>query len=587
MVPFIFSILFVLSWGGSISLDSFMPYILLLVVIVVTVVILAVILIFVAVAIVGVVIVVLIIRVVVVLVVGGIPYIIRLSFMIIGSFSCYRSFTWPGVPIGLDNSLKEWPGGGVVDLTGDEDPTDEYGHTGMGDSTGVSVYLGSSGTSGKQRVIVCYNYKGEDHMSKQCTKLKRRRDEQWFKDKQKPFKLIVTSRLQTSFFKDFPRRFMHWSTLIRKGETLRDFYLRFSLLLNDMNMYNMKLKQFQVNTMFLNTLPPEWSKFVTDVKLVRDLHTSNVDQLHAYLGQHEYHANEVRLLHERTLDPLALVAQHQMNKSTYHQHQQSYHQHQFQPQASTYQSFPYATHYHPPQYASQAPSSSHLSISYPPNDIQSFVNHNVYMASSLIPQMEYAPTVHQQTKFSSPETGLAVLVFQKGYDPIDAINHMMSFLTVVVTSRYPATNNQLRTSSNPRQQATINNGRVTIQPIQGRKNSLTAGSSRPYASGFGRASGKQRVIVWYNCKGEGHMPKQCTKPKRKRDAEWFKDKVLLVQAQANGQVLQEEELEFLTNPGTAKTLRNQYVITNNAAYQADELDAYDSDCDELNSSKIA
>ncbi|GKD31675.1 hypothetical protein Tco_1242453, partial [Tanacetum coccineum] len=29
------------------------------------------------------------------------------------------------------------------------------------------------------------------------------------------------------------------------------------------------------------------------------------------------------------------------------------------------------------------------------------------------------------------------------------------------------------------------------------------------------------------------------------------------------------------------------VITHNAAYQADDLDAYDSDCDELNSAKIA
>nr|GEW52298.1 hypothetical protein [Tanacetum cinerariifolium] len=70
----------------------------------------------------------------------------------------------------------------------------------------------------------------------------------------------------------------------RKGESLSDFYLKFSLLLNDMNIYNMKLEQFQVNTKFLNTLPLEWSKFVTDVKLVRDLHTTNVDQLHAYLG---------------------------------------------------------------------------------------------------------------------------------------------------------------------------------------------------------------------------------------------------------------------------------------------------------------
>nr|GFB97168.1 hypothetical protein [Tanacetum cinerariifolium] len=182
---------------------------------------------------------------------------------------------------------------------------------------------------------------------------------------------------------------------------------------------------------------------------------------------------------------------------------------------------------------------------------------------------------------------IVVLVFQKGDDPIDAINHMMSFLTAVVTSRYLATNNQLRTSSNPRQQATINNGRVTIQPIQLRQNFVSAGSLRPFTSGSGGAPGKQRVIVYYNCKGEGHMSKQCTKPKRKRDAEWFKDKVLLVQAQANGQVLQEGELEFLADPGTAESSSNQTVVTNNAAYQADDLDAYDSECDEINSTKIA
>ncbi|GKE65013.1 hypothetical protein Tco_1519174, partial [Tanacetum coccineum] len=98
----------------------------------------------------------------------------------------------------------------------------------------------------------------------------------------------------------------------KKGETLHDYYLIFSLLLNDMNIYNVKLEQFQVNIKFLNTLPPEWSTFVTDVKLVRDLHTTNIDQLHAYLGQYKFHANEVRLMHERNSDPLALVATYQM-----------------------------------------------------------------------------------------------------------------------------------------------------------------------------------------------------------------------------------------------------------------------------------
>ncbi|GJR10607.1 hypothetical protein Tco_0793259 [Tanacetum coccineum] len=100
----------------------------------------------------------------------------------------------------------------------------------------------------------------------------------------------------------------------KKGETLRDFYLRFSVLLNDINIYNVKLEQFQVNTKFLNTLPSEWSKFVTDVKLLQDFHTTNIDQLHAYFGQHEFHANEVCLMHERNSDPLALVATHQLTQ---------------------------------------------------------------------------------------------------------------------------------------------------------------------------------------------------------------------------------------------------------------------------------
>nr|GEZ69930.1 hypothetical protein [Tanacetum cinerariifolium] len=135
---------------------------------------------------------------------------------------------------------------------------------------------------------------------------------------------------------------------------------------------------------------------------------------------------------------------------------------------------------------------------------------------------------------------------------------MMSFLTVVFTSRYPTSNNQLRNSSNRRQQAIINNRRVTLQRIQGRETSLVVGTTRTYTPGAsGNNSGKQRTVIFYNCKGEGHMSKQCTKPKRKQDDSWFKDKVLLT------------------------------VITNNAAYQANNLDAYDSDCDELNTAIVA
>ncbi|GJT94169.1 hypothetical protein Tco_1083014 [Tanacetum coccineum] len=289
----------------------------------------------------------------------------------------------------------------------------------------------------------------------------------------------------------------------------------------------MPLEQFQVNTKFLNTLPAKWSKFIIDVKLVKDLHTTNVDQIHAHLEQHERHANEVRLMHERNSDPLALVASHQMTQFPYQSHQHSYKNSQHQQQVSPYQS------------------------------------------------SQYGAPLESQQHF-------------RGDDPINAINHVMSFLTAVVTSHYPTTNKQLRNSSNPRQQDTINDGRVTLQPIQGRQPSFAVGTTRTYTPGAsGRNSRKQRTVICYNYKWEGRMSKQCTKPKRKQGDSWFKEKVLLVQAQAHGQILNEEELAFLADQDIPEGQAKQIVITHNVAYQADDLDAYDSDCDELNTARVA
>nr|GFB49407.1 hypothetical protein [Tanacetum cinerariifolium] len=83
-------------------------------------------------------------------------------------------------------------------------------------------------------------------------------------------------------------------------------------------------------------------------------------------------------------------------------------------------------------------------------------------------------------------------------------------------------------------------GRVTVQPIQERHTSLAAGTSRTYTSGASRNnSGKQRTVICYNY------------------------------------------------PGIAEAQITQTVITHNAAYQANDLDSYDSDCDEINTAKFA
>ncbi|GJY18464.1 hypothetical protein Tco_0389955 [Tanacetum coccineum] len=130
-----------------------------------------------------------------------------------------------------------------------------------------------------------------------------------------------------------------------------------------------------------------------------------------------------------------------------------------EPHALLYQSPQYGSTYQSQQYSTKQ-SSTPLSITYPSNDCQSSIHHNVYSPSSSIPHVEYAPSVNQQPEFPQSDSGLIVPVFKQGNDPIDAINHMMSFLSAVVTSRYPTTNNQLGNSPNPRKQAIINDGRL-------------------------------------------------------------------------------------------------------------------------------
>ncbi|GKE43910.1 reverse transcriptase domain-containing protein [Tanacetum coccineum] len=213
------------------------------------------------------------------------------------------------------------------------------------------------------------------------------------------------------------------------GETLYEYYWRFSQLINDMHTIGITMQQVQVNTMFLNALPPEWSKFITDVKLAKSLYTTNYDQLYAYLSQNERHPNEVCIMRERYPDTLALATNSQ-------------------------------TLYNP----SQSPQHS-------------------------------------------------------GEDPIDCINKALAFLSAV-ESKFPPSNNQLK----------INKGIATT-------------------SRGNYAASQPRVVKCYNCQGEGHMARQWTQPKRPRSFAWFKEKLMLAEAQEAGQILDEEQLAFIAAPG--------------------------------------
>ncbi|GKB85007.1 omega-6 fatty acid desaturase, chloroplastic [Tanacetum coccineum] len=239
-----------------------------------------------------------------------------------------------------------------------------------------------------------------------------------------------------------------------QGETLYEYYWRFSQLINDMHTIGMTMQQVQVNTKFLNALPSEWSKFVTDVKLAKSLYTTNYDQLYAYLSQHERHANEVRssmYLPPQQFTPVYVAPIH-------HQH------------------------------------------------LHTLVNPQQHLVS---PPPFISPLMTQQSQAEFPQldSSLAVPMFQQGKDPIECINKAMAFMSIAASMFLPS-NNQLITSSNPRNQATIQDGRVTVQQVQGRQNQSYARTRNKGIATTSKGNvtvGQPRVVKCYNCQGEGHM----------------------------------------------------------------------------------
>ncbi|GJX20794.1 hypothetical protein Tco_0223471 [Tanacetum coccineum] len=96
------------------------------------------------------------------------------------------------------------------------------------------------------------------------------------------------------------------------NESIHDYFVRFHKLINDMKITQLDIPTHQMNTKFVNNLPPYWAKYVTNVKNNKDISATTYVELYTYLKSYEPHAMKTLKKQEQStsiVDPLAYLAQ--------------------------------------------------------------------------------------------------------------------------------------------------------------------------------------------------------------------------------------------------------------------------------------
>nr|GEZ82708.1 hypothetical protein [Tanacetum cinerariifolium] len=312
------------------------------------------------------------------------------------------------------------------------------------------------------------------------------------------------------------------------NESIYEYFIRFHKLANDLKITKIKIPTHQQKTKFLNNLPSYWAKYVTSVKQNQDISTKSYVELYTYLKAYEPHALNTLKKQEQSssiVDPLAYLA------------------HSSKHQTSTIVASPTSTSSSTLALEQQAQSGSDAMMA----TMQQLVN----LLSGF--QKQFPPTNNQLCTSSNPRSH----------------------------ATFPPTNNQLCTSSNPRSHATVHEGKIVIETIQRKAPGNVSNAGTKRNQGYGKKTDRNgKKVICYNCRGEGHVARECKEPKRAKDIQYYKDKMMLSDAKDRGVILDAEAKAFLADVECTESYDESLALTTTTAFQVRHEDAYDSDIDD-------
>ncbi|GKB95797.1 retrovirus-related pol polyprotein from transposon TNT 1-94 [Tanacetum coccineum] len=159
--------------------------------------------------------------------------------------------------------------------------------------------------------------------------------------------------------------------------------------------------------------------------------------------------------------------------------------------------------------------------SYEPHAIKTLKKQE--QSSSIVDPLAYlALTTHHhtptQTTTPLPSTSLLTLppqpAAQSSNDAMLATMNQIMNLLSGFQKQFPPTNNQLRTSSSSRSHATVHDGQIVTETVQRRAPGNVGNTGNRRTQSYRQmTNNKGKKVICYNCRGEGHVARQCKEKK--------------------------------------------------------------------------